>query len=340
MSNANQSSESPASMSAAELRRRLMASTPPPMSGLASNQELETAAAAPIPRGLDAISRLKMPGNVPAVPIAQVDEVPEIPPQASIRRTQPSSRASAELGGYGVPSDAGTGSGAVKMPPPRPVAPLPDAPPPPRREDGHPSSSQPNPEVQRLKSENKELRQLLGEMKQLLQEASDNEQQVASREQEYITNLAEKQRQIETLTSQLQGIEEQIASGGLTGQPAQPKTRTELEDWADELEKDQAKIAQERRRMDEDRRQLREDEESLEKQMRDMEVSMARERAIMARQETELKRLSAEIQHELELLQRGDPALREQMQKFQRRAADVMAGRPGSNGGSQPGSRR
>jgi hypothetical protein len=62
-----------------------------------------------------------------------------------------------------------------------------------------------------------------------------------------------------------------------------------------------------------------------------MEVSMARERALMARQETELKRLSAEIQHELELMQRGDAALREQMVKFQRRANEVMQPRPGTS---------
>jgi hypothetical protein len=77
---------------------------------------------------------------------------------------------------------------------------------------------------------------------------------------------------------------------------------------------------------------LRDDEESLEKQMRMMEVSMAKDRALMARQETELKRLSAEIQHELEIMQRGDAALREQLSKFQRRAADVMTGRIGPNG--------
>ena len=74
--------------------------------------------------------------------------------------------------------------------------------------------------------------------------------------------------------------------------------------------------------------QLREDEESLEQQMREMEVGMARERALIARQETELKRPSTEIQHELELMQRGDGQLREQMAKFQRRAQDVMQSRP------------
>ena len=74
---------------------------------------------------------------------------------------------------------------------------------------------------------------------------------------------------------------------------------------------------------------MREDEEALEKQMRGMEVQMARERAMLARQEQELKRLSAEIQHELESLQRGDGALRDRLVVFQRRAAEVVAG-PGA----------
>ena len=66
--------------------------------------------------------------------------------------------------------------------------------------------------------------------------------------------------------------------------------------------------------------------------MREMEVSMAREPALLARQETELRRLNTEIQHELELMQRGDAVLREQMAKFQRRAQDVMV-KPGGNNG-------
>src|SRR5215210_3603286 len=78
--------------------------------------------------------------------------------------------------------------------------------------------------------------------------------------------------------------------------------------------------------MDDDRKQLREDETALEKQMRDMEVQMARERALLARQEQELKRLNAEIQHELEIMQRGDGALRERLALFQRRHAEVISG--------------
>ena len=53
-------------------------------------------------------------------------------------------------------------------------------------------------------------------------------------------------------------------------------------------------------------------------------------RELMARQEMELRRLSNDIQQELEMIQRGDSHLREQMQKFQRRAQDVTQGRDGT----------
>ena len=42
-------------------------------------------------------------------------------------------------------------------------------------------------------------------------------------------------------------------------------------------------------------------------------------------------RLNAEIQHELELMQRGDATLRDQMAKFQRRAQEVLTKPPGGN---------
>jgi chromosome segregation ATPase len=179
-------------------------------------------------------------------------------------------------------------------------------------------------------------------MKQLLQEASDNEQKAAARESDMREQLTAKTRQVDEISAQLHSIEEQLASGALTAAPPVPKTRTELEEWEDDLEKEAAKNNKARRELDEERKQLREDEESLEQQMRQMEVSMAKERALMARQETELKRLSAEIQHELELMQRGDATLREQLSKFQRRAADVMQGKIGGqsmHGGPPPGKR-
>jgi DNA repair exonuclease SbcCD ATPase subunit len=197
----------------------------------------------------------------------------------------------------------------------------------------NPSEDSPHAEIQRLRSENKELRTLLGEMKHLLQEASDTEQQLAAKEKEFEQALAEKDGQIEQLSVQLGSIEDQIATGELAPPPPMPKTRSELEEWADELEKENSKIQQERKRLDDERRQLREDEEALEKQMREMEVAMARERALIARQETELRRLSAEIQHELELVQRGDTSLRDQMVKFQRRAQEVLTTKPSGPSG-------
>jgi predicted nucleic acid-binding Zn-ribbon protein len=191
---------------------------------------------------------------------------------------------------------------------------------------------EPQSDFQRLKSENKELRKLLSEMKQLLQEASETEQKLVAKEKEFEAAQAAKDAQIEELSTHLGAIEEQIAKGELIPPPPVPKTRGELEEWGDELEKENAKLQQERKRLDAERQQLREDEEALESQMREMEVSMARERALIARQETELRRLNAEIQHELELMQRGDANLREQMAKFQRRAQEVLTKPPGSNG--------
>ena len=320
MANPNTPSDPPPSISAAELRRRLLASTPPPMAG--GPLTAAEAEAVGLPgNGPDALARLRLPGG-PAEP------------QATIQR-RPAS-------GYGAPPSA-DGSGVRTVPAARPAdtggsgvrgyvnrAPTTD--------------ESPQAEAQRLRNENKELRKLLDEMKHLLQEASDTEQQYAVREQEALAQLAEKTRYADELSGQLVAIEEQIASGALSPQQpvAAPKTRTEVEEWADELERDSSKLTQERKKLDAERAQLREDEESLEKQMRDMEVGMARERALMARQETELKRLSAEIQHELEIMQRGDASLRDQMQKFQRRAQDVMQGKVGGGGppnGAVPGRR-
>ena len=169
---------------------------------------------------------------------------------------------------------------------------------------------------------------MLEELKPLLQEASEIEQQVGVKESEYTAAISARDAQIEELSVHLGAIEDQIAKGELAPPPPVAKTRGELEEWNDELEKESSKLNQERKRLTDERRQLHEDEEGLEKQMRDMEVSMARERAMLARQDTELKRLSAEIQHELDILQRGDAGLREQMVKFQRRAQEVMTKPP------------
>lgn len=333
MANPNVPPDQSPSISAAELRRRLLASTPPPIAATASTPdpveaaEGEDPAASPASGSWngtqDLLARLKMPGKSGAVPIPTSRPVPAVPDPLPAARTPvnrrtpapPSNRygdsTSAIAGALNHLADLTTGSGRYESP---------------------------IDELQRLKGENKELRTLLDEMKHLLQEASDTEQQLAAKEKEFEAVVAEKDAQIEELNAHLGAIEDQIAKGELAPPPPVPKTRSELEEWGDELEKESAKLAQERKRLDEDRRQLREDEEALEAQMRQMEVSMARERAMLARQETELKRLSAEIQHELEILQRGDAGLREQMAKFQRRAQEVMTKPPGG-GGAPPGRR-
>jgi hypothetical protein len=324
MSNANPIPEQASLISAAELRRRLLASTPPPMAAPAAPAAEANGATAGEPQAppptmpaggaQQILAQLRMPGKsgavavpasrpTPSVPIA-VDPVPARP--AVARRATGNGRLDPESSLAGAMS-------AI-----------------PGLDDRY---EEPQSDFQRLKAENKELRKLLGEMKQLLQEASETEQKLVAKEKEFEAAQAAKDAQIEELSTHLGAIEEQIAKGELVPPPPIPKTRGELEEWGDELEKENAKLQQERKKLDAERQQLREDEEALESQMREMEVSMARERALIARQETELRRLSAEIQHELELMQRGDANLREQMAKFQRRAQEVLTTRPpGSNG--------
>lgn len=324
MSNLNPSAEHLPSLSAAELRRRLLASTPPPIAATASTPDPEQVPELPEPEeptptwspgsAQDLLARLRMPGKSGpvAVPPARSVAVPSVPVATDHLTTRPPVNRRTPAPGRMDPASAI--AGALNQ-----LAGIPES----RYHDDSPHG-----ELQRLKAENKELRTLLEEMKHLLQEASDGEQQLVSKEKEFEAALAEKDAQIEELSAQLGAIEEQIAKGELAPPPPAPKTRGELEEWADELEKENAQLRQVQRKIEEERQQLREDEEGLETQMREMEVSMARERALIARQETELRRLSAEIQHELELMQRGDASLREQMSKFQRRAQEVMT-KPG-----------
>jgi hypothetical protein len=311
-------------LTAAELRRRLLASTPPPLAASAADPTEGVVPDAGTPgwssgSSQDLLAKLKMPGKsgpvrVPESRPAPAPEpfVPAVPTpvrQPAVNRRTPPPNTT--LGGQLTAAIAGLDN-------------LP--------RDNETSLA----EITRLRGENKELRSLLNEMKTLLQEASDTEQQLTAKQKEVEAGLTEKDTQITHLSEQLGAIEEQIAKGELAPPPPVPKTKGELEEWEDDLERESAKLSQERKKYDQERNQLREDEEGLENQMREMEVSMARERALLARQETELRRLHAEIQHELELLQRGDAGLREQMAKFQRRAQEVMS-RPG---GSAPGGRR
>src|SRR5262245_65566112 len=151
------------------------------------------------------------------------------------------------------------------------------------------------------------------EMRQLLQEASEQEQRVQA-------ELTERDAKLTTAAVRIEELE--------TAANSKPKSKGELEEWADELERESFQIAQERRMMETDRKQLREDESSLEKQMREMEVQMARERAMLPRQEQELKRLNAELQHVVEVMQRGDAPSRERQAFCQRLHAEVVGGAP------------
>ena len=326
----------PPSISAAELRRRLLSSTPPPAQSAPTTAfDLDALLAKqpqqkPNSQRASGIIRLTMPGA--NGPVAAASLPPVVAEAAPGGGPLPPPGYRSRLGGESAPStfampglpavgEAGGSRLIQTLPPQSPAS----------------TGANPTPEdYKRVRHENRELRKLLEEMKTLLQEASENEQKAGQREQELIGQMQLKQRQLDEMTSQMQAIEEQVASGALAPAPAIPKTRSELDEWADDLERENSKITQERRKIDDERQQLREDEESLETQMRQMEVSMARERALMARQETELKRLSAEIQHELELMQRGDVALRDQLSKFQRRAADVLQ----KPVGPPPGGRR
>lgn len=313
---------SAASLSAAELRRRLLASTPPPMAAAATTEPLaeldELDDAAPPASNWsggtnDLLARLRMPGKSGSVPAPSARPTPALPepPRAAVNRRTPAPPGSRLYGGEAPSAIAGALDHLAGL------------------SSGHGRDDSPAGEIQRMKAENKELRTLLDEMKHLLQEASETEQRLVAKEKEFASVVAEKDAQIDELSAQLGAIEEQIARGDLAPPPPVPKTRSELEEWGDDLEKESAKLTQDKKRVVDERRQLREDEEALEQQMRQMEVSMARERAMIARQETELRRLSAEIQHELDLLQRGDAGLREQMAKFQRRAQEVMTKPPG-----------
>ena len=338
MATPNTPPDPPPSLSAAELRRRLLASTPPPMAATASTPDpTEEVTQHWNNPAQELLARLRMPGGRSgSIPVQQLSRPayaaePQIPSQPPVtprtgfnrRPPSPSGRMPGVDPGSAIAGALSQLSGMMQEGSGRAV-----------------NDDSPMAEMQRLRSENKEIRTLLEEMKHLLQEASDTEQQFVNKEKEYQLALEAKDAQLEELNAQLGAIEDQIAKGELAPPPPMPKTRIELEEWSDELEKESAKLNHDRKRIDDERQQLREDEEALETQMRNMEVSMARERALIARQETELKRLSAEIQHELDLLQRGDTGLRDQMAKFQRRAQEVMT-KPagGGNTGRYPAQR-
>lgn len=193
----------------------------------------------------------------------------------------------------------------LRQPPPRGLPPL---------------SRGRNSEVQRLETENAELRQLVNEYREVL-EANDPtiwEQKVAAAEQA----VAEKDTQLQDMQKRVEEWDAKFKTHRFVPQD------DELAHEADELDKERAKIAQDRKQLEGDRQQLKEDEDGMMKQMREMEVGMAKDRAELARQRTEIQRLHGEIKHELEQMQRGDASVKERLAQFQRRYQEALS-RPG-----------
>jgi len=171
-------------------------------------------------------------------------------------------------------------------------------------------------EWDKLRNENAELRAMVAELRQYLEE--NDPQAWEERIGQADATLAEREELLESQKKQLDEWQEKMQTHRFV-----PRD-DDVAVMADEVEKERCQLAQERKKLDDDRRQLEEDEEALMKQMREMEVAMAKERAELARQRTDLQRLHADVKHEMELLQRGDGAIKERMAQFQRRHSDVM----------------
>jgi hypothetical protein len=172
-------------------------------------------------------------------------------------------------------------------------------------------------EIERLRSENAELRSIIAEVNQRREAASASAQDAwAEREREYDSLVEEKSEVIRALHLKIKELQEG------PGKENRPHSEEELQAVYDELERERTQLDQERRSLEEDRAQLQQDEEALMKQMREMEMAMSRERAEMARQRNELQRLHAELKHELELAAR-DASLRDRLAPLQRRHSDV-----------------
>ena len=234
-----------ASISAAELRRRLLASTPPPIVATAATPEVgdkagEDGVTSQAPGSWsgsqDLLARLRMPGKSGPVPVQTSRPVPDPAGPAvpdPLPNRSPAGRRTPGPGSrlYGDATSAI--AGALNQ-----LADL---------SHGSRHDDSPMGEIQRLKAENKELRTLLDEMKHLLQEASETEQRLVAKEAEFESGVTEKDSQIDELSAHLGAIEEQIAKGELAPPPPVPKTRSELEEWGDDLEKESAKLAQDKK---------------------------------------------------------------------------------------------
>jgi hypothetical protein len=187
-------------------------------------------------------------------------------------------------------------------------------------------------ELEHLRSENAQLRQLCGELEQALQEATVNMPDPAAYEErirEYEALIEQKNDSIRELHQQLQEAQVARRSGhseqGTARRQGPLPAEDELLALSEELERE--------------KRQLQEDEQSLMEQMRQMEMSMARERAEMARQRNDLQRLFGEIRHELERLERNG-ALQSKIEDLKSRLHDANTRRGAApGGGAKPGSR-
>ncbi|HEX3147761.1 MAG TPA: hypothetical protein VHR66_06730 [Gemmataceae bacterium] len=282
-------------LTTAELRRRLTAPSNP-----VGTPAVEPAAVATAPAPVPIARRLLVPPARPDLaPAIRGDDFADAfaDHESALVDAEPTPIPA----NHATPPDLRRPTGRSSFRLPRPV--LPQAPAP------DPVIEQLRLDAENYRREVERLEQLMEEMRQLLHDASEQEQRMQD-------EVASRDLKLEESEAKIQELETIINT--------KPKTKSELEEWADDLERESMQIAQERRAMEGDRKQLREDEASLEKQMREMEVGMARERAMLARQEQELKRLNAEIQHELELMQRGDGVLRDRLAVFNRRRAEAV----------------
>ena len=240
---ANLNAPDPNTATPAELRRRSQASTPPPV----EPEPAEPIGASAVKSSWgtqDLLSRLRMVGGkpgsavigvpsariaAPAPPMPDSDSGLPLRPQAARRTPPPAGRNHVMEPGSAI-------AGALNT-----LAHISDS-------HRHGADDSPMAEIQRLRFENKELRQMLEELKPLLHEASEIEQQVGAKEAEFAAAIEARDAQIEELSVHLGAIEEQIAKGELAPPPPTPKTRGELEEWNDELEKESSKLNQERKR--------------------------------------------------------------------------------------------
>jgi hypothetical protein len=187
-----------------------------------------------------------------------------------------------------------------------------------RRQNGLPSlTTNTQVEMEKLRTENAELKKMLGEVQQFY--AENDPQILEQQRQEIVTALSAKEAEIAALRQQIEEWNSKLQTHRLV------PSEDEMAKMSDELEKERCQLAQERKQLETDRAELDDDEQTLMKQMREMEVGLAKDRAELARQRTELQRLHAEIKHELEQLDRGDASMKERLAQFQRRHSEVFS---------------